>query len=49
MNAVTAYAELEPERKPLGCSDCAGACERACPYGLKVRERLLHAHDILSV
>lgn len=49
MNAVAAYAELEPERKPLGCSDCAGACERACPYGLKVRERLLHTHDILSV
>ena len=32
----------------LGCETCAGHCERACPYGLKVKTRLLHSHDILS-
>jgi aryl-alcohol dehydrogenase-like predicted oxidoreductase len=48
MNAVSAYAELEAGRKPLACSACAGACETACPFGLKVRERLIHSHDILS-
>ncbi|HYA49326.1 MAG TPA: aldo/keto reductase [Burkholderiales bacterium] len=46
--AADYYAELEPARKPLGCEDCAAPCERACPYGLSVRARLLHAHDILT-
>ena len=46
--AMDYYAELADERKPLGCADCAGACEKACPYGLKVKPRLLHSHDILS-
>ena len=46
--AMDHYAEMEEDRKPLGCADCAGHCERACPYGLKVRPRLLHSHDILT-
>jgi predicted aldo/keto reductase-like oxidoreductase len=46
--AMAYYAELEAERKPLGCADCAGPCEKACPYGLKVKPRLLHSHDILT-
>ena len=46
--AMAYYAEMEPERKPLGCADCAGPCEKACPYGLKVKPRLLHSHDILT-
>ena len=46
--AADQYAELEPDRKPLDCEACAAPCERACPYGLSVRARLLHAHDILS-
>jgi predicted aldo/keto reductase-like oxidoreductase len=47
--AMNYYAELEPQRKPLGCESCAGHCEGACPYGLKVRTRLLHSHEILTV
>jgi len=47
--AIGYYADLEPERKPAGCAGCAGPCEKACPYGLQVRPRLLHAHDILTV
>jgi uncharacterized protein len=46
--AMDYYAQLAEERKPLGCADCAGHCEKACPYGLKVKPRLLHSHDILS-
>jgi len=46
--AMDYYAELPAEQKPLGCDSCAGHCERACPYGLKVKPRLLHSHDILS-
>lgn len=46
--AIDYYAELPAEQKPVSCETCAGLCERACPYGLKVRTRLLHSHDILS-
>jgi predicted aldo/keto reductase-like oxidoreductase len=46
--AMDYYAEMEPGRKPLGCADCAAHCEKACPYGLRVKPRLLHSHDILS-
>jgi len=46
--AMAYYAELEPAQKPLGCAECAGPCEKACPYGLKVKPRLLHSHDILT-
>jgi len=47
-DAIGYYAEMEPERKPLGCADCPGYCESACPYGLEVRNRLLHSHEILT-
>jgi predicted aldo/keto reductase-like oxidoreductase len=46
--AMDYYAAMAEDRKPLGCAECAGHCEKACPYGLKVRPRLLHSHDILS-
>ncbi len=46
--AMGYYADLEPGRKPVGCESCPGYCERACPYGLKVRSRLLYSHDILT-
>jgi predicted aldo/keto reductase-like oxidoreductase len=47
--AMSYYAELERDKKPLDCSHCTGYCEKACPYGLKVKDRLLHAHEILTV
>ena len=46
--AADYYGELPDGRKPLGCETCSGPCERACPHGLKVRTRLMHAHDILT-
>jgi aryl-alcohol dehydrogenase-like predicted oxidoreductase len=48
-DAIGYYAEMEPERKPTGCAGCAGYCNRACPYGLPVKSRLIHSHDILTV
>ena len=47
--AIGYYAGMQPGQKPLACADCAGHCESACPYGLKVKSRLLHSHDILTV
>jgi predicted aldo/keto reductase-like oxidoreductase len=46
--AMDYYAELASQSKPLGCESCAGPCESACPYGLKVRSRLLRSHEILT-
>ena len=46
--AMDYYASMAEERKPLGCAGCPGHCEKACPYGLKVRPRLIHSHNILS-
>jgi aryl-alcohol dehydrogenase-like predicted oxidoreductase len=46
--AADHYAELEPGRKPAGCAGCAAPCEAACPHGLPVRAKLVHAHEILS-
>jgi predicted aldo/keto reductase-like oxidoreductase len=48
-DAIGYYAEMTPGQKPLACANCAGHCESACPYGLKVKSRLLHSHDILTV
>ncbi len=46
--AMRYYAELEESTKPLNCSNCSGYCEKACPFGLKVKNKLIHAHEILS-
>ncbi len=42
------YADLEDEKKPTGCSECTGLCDKACPFGLKVKKKLIQAHEILS-
>jgi len=42
------YADLEDEKKPINCSECSGPCNNACPFGLKVKEKLIQAHEILS-
>jgi len=47
--ATRYYAELEENKKPLNCANCAKYCEAACPYGLKVKDKLLHTHEILTV
>ena len=46
--AMRYYAELDKSRKPLHCESCKGYCEQACQYNLKVREKLIQAHEILS-
>ena len=46
--AMRHYADLDTGMKPLRCSACSGYCEKSCPHGLKVREKLIQAHDILS-
>ena len=47
--AMRYYSEMDDRIKPLMCSACSGLCSAACPYGLEVRERLIRAHELLSV
>jgi len=46
--AMRYYSELNRQKKPIYCSDCKGNCISACPYGLKVKDELIHAHKILT-
>jgi hypothetical protein len=47
--AMRYYSEMDEHIKPLYCKDCKGNCTSSCPYGLKVRDNLLLAHEILTV
>lgn len=44
--AKQAYSRLIPAESPSSCQNCGG-CERVCPYGLSIRERLREAHKVL--
>ncbi len=41
------YASLEPAERASACRDCA-ACEAACPYGVRVRQRIREAARLLA-
>jgi len=47
--ALDHYSELASAQKPMNCAGCAAPCQSACPHGLMVKSKLLHAHEILSV
>ncbi|MFP4081992.1 MAG: aldo/keto reductase [Candidatus Aminicenantes bacterium] len=46
--AMRHYAELQHEKKPLSCIQCPAPCQTACPFGLAVKSKLLHTHEILT-
>ncbi len=45
---VEKYLQVPQSRRASLCGDCDAPCERACPYGVSVRERLVDAHRQLS-
>lgn len=45
--ALQQYNQLQT--KADTCSTCRGECEKACPYGVKVRSLLTIAHENLSI
>lgn len=47
--AVEQYLQLPVSQRAASCAACEAPCERACPYGVSVRERLVHAHRQLSL
>jgi predicted aldo/keto reductase-like oxidoreductase len=46
--AMVKYAALGGARADR-CRDCAGYCERACPYGVRVQDLLIQAHTRLQL
>ncbi len=46
--ALAEYAALGARGAAL-CADCAGLCDRACPYGLSVQAKLMIAHETLTL
>lgn len=49
MALLSYYEEIEENRKPLPCRTCEGFCEAHCRYGLPVRNRLISAHERLTM
>jgi len=47
-HAMEKYAALKRTRADV-CTDCAGHCEAACPFSVKVQGLLMAAHQTLSL
>jgi len=48
-HAIGRYVQLPVSQRAAACADCDAPCERACPYGVRVRARLIEAHRQLSL
>ena len=46
--AMTLYGEVPRRRSAAACRGCAGSCDGSCPFGRRVREGLIEAHELLS-
>jgi aryl-alcohol dehydrogenase-like predicted oxidoreductase len=46
-HAMSEYAALGSGAAP--CTDCAGLCAAACPYGLAIQFKMLQAHELLTL
>ena len=45
--AMRLYASLE--RNAAACASCAAPCLGSCPVGIPIRERMMGAHDLLTL
>ena len=46
--AVSGYSDLPKDKTGSNCFDCDAPCQKACPYGLAVKERIIKTHGTLS-
>jgi hypothetical protein len=45
--AKEAYSRLKPTQTVISCTNC-GECEKACLYGVSIREKIREAHSVLG-
>jgi predicted aldo/keto reductase-like oxidoreductase len=45
--AMRFYAQMDPARRADHCLGCAAPCERACDFGLPIRDKLVRADRLL--
>jgi predicted aldo/keto reductase-like oxidoreductase len=45
--AMRQYARIDPARRADHCAACAAPCEARCEFGLPIREKLIHADQLL--
>jgi len=46
-DSMQLYAQLPKEQTASACLACDGACDGACPYGRRIQQGLLEAHEML--
>lgn len=46
--AMRYFSELDDSKKPYKCYSCSEYCENSCPYGIRMKSRLIHSLSILS-
>ncbi len=47
--ALEEYARIPAERNASACAACPAPCERACPFGLRVADKLRAAREMLHI
>jgi len=49
IKAVSEYTNLPKDKLGDNCSDCEAPCQKFCPYGIAIKERLSQSHKTLSL
>ena len=47
--AVSEYSSLPKDKQGDNCFDCDAPCQKFCPYGIAIKERLSQSHKTLSL
>jgi len=47
--AVSEYSSLPKDKLGDNCTDCDAPCQKFCPYGIAIKERLTKSHNMLSL
>ncbi|MFC1556240.1 4Fe-4S dicluster domain-containing protein, partial [candidate division KSB1 bacterium] len=48
-HAMAEYRAIPEKNSAVQCAECSGPCETSCPYNVKVRSRLIEAHEQLTL
>ena len=47
-DAMAQYAALSADHNASRCLSCAAPCEAACPFEIRIRDKMLHFHPLLT-